>query len=316
MRQLRRAGQCANRYWAIVFALTGSVALSACDAPPVELPLSRYVSQAPAKPLPIYRLAVYPLHNAVTLSESYQPLIEYLNRQIPAARFELETSRSYVAFEASYRASSPDLILANPLQSLQAFQSGYAPIAMAGDAQDFRGLFIVRRDSTVKRPTDLRGQTLACASTTALAGCLMPLWFLHQSGLDLSREIHLREVGSQASAILNVSLGEAAVGLTWSVPWRAFQRSEPAQAAKLKVLWETDYIMSNSVMLRRSLPAALQQQIRHALLNLHTSSAGQTVLVNLDIQRFHPASDTLYAPAQQFIARFEREVPSLLVAGK
>lgn len=316
MEQLRRAGQRANRYWAIVFALTSIVALTACDTPPANPPLIRYTPQAPAQSLPTYRLAVYPQHTSVTLSESYQPLIDYLNRQIPAARFELETSRNYAAFEASYRSRGPDLILANPLQSLQAFQSGYAPIAMAGDAQDFRGLFIVRRDSTVKRPTDLRGKTLACASRAALAGCLMPLWFLHQSGLDLSSEIVLREVGSQASTLLNVSLGEAAAGLTWSIPWRAFQRSEPAQAAKLKVLWETDYIMSNSVMLRRSLPAALQQQIRHTLLNLHTSSAGQTVLVNLDIQRFHPASDTLYAPAQQFIARFEREVPSLLVAGK
>ncbi|MEQ1662247.1 MAG: PhnD/SsuA/transferrin family substrate-binding protein [Thiobacillus sp.] len=316
MEQLRRAGQRANRYWAIVFALTGIVALTACDTPTADPPLIRYTSQSPTRPLPTYRLAVYPLHNAVTLSESYQPLIEYLNRQIPAARFELETARSYAAFEAGYRAHDPDLILANPLQSLQAFQSGYTPIAMVGDAQDFRGLFIVRRDSTVQRPTDLRGKTLACASRAALAGCLMPLWFLHQSGLDLSSEIVLQEVGSQTSTLLNVSLGEVAVGLTWSIPWRVFQRSEPAQAAKLKVLWETDYIMSNSVMLRRSLPAALQQQIRHALLNLHTSTAGQTVLMNLDIQRFHPASDTSYAPAQQFITRFEREVPSLLMAGK
>lgn len=314
MKWIRRAGQRANRDWAIVFALFGFVLLSACEAPPAAPSAIRYTLQPPPERLPIYRLAVHPLHNPARLSEAYQPLVDYLNQRIPTARFELEPSRNYAAFETKYRMRDPDLILPNPLQSLQAMRSGYTVIATAGDAEDFRGLFLVRRDSPIKLPTDLRGQTLACPSKTALAGCLMPLWFLHQSGLDLTREVRLREVGSHSSAILNVSLGEVAAGLTWPVPWRAFQRSEPAQAAKLKVLWETRPLINNSVMVRQDFPVDLQQQVRHSLLTMQASAAGQAALMKIDISRFYPANDASYVPARQFLSQLEHDVPGLLRA--
>jgi len=45
---------------------------------------------------------------------------------------------------------------------------------MAGDAADFKGLFIVCRDSPLRTPPDLMAKAVAYPAPTALAACIMP----------------------------------------------------------------------------------------------------------------------------------------------
>jgi len=61
----------------------------------------------------------------------------------------LEASRDYQAYEVKFRNRKPELILPNPWQTLEAIKVGYQVIAMAGDAEDFNGIFIVRKDSGI-----------------------------------------------------------------------------------------------------------------------------------------------------------------------
>ena len=86
---------------------------------------------------------------------------------------------------------------------------------------------MVRRDSGIKQPADLKGQGGGLPSPTALAAAIMPQWFLHQHGVNVNRDIENRYVGSQESAIMNVYLGQTAAGATWPPPWRLFQKDRP-----------------------------------------------------------------------------------------
>ena len=58
--------------------------------------------------------------NPRKLSETYQPVIDCLNRHMPEARFELESARDIAAFEVKFRAREPDLLIPDPWQSLRA----------------------------------------------------------------------------------------------------------------------------------------------------------------------------------------------------
>ena len=123
--------------------------LSGCDQNEAVSNKPNYAN-APTSQVKVYRLAVHPLHNPQKLSASYQPLVDYLNQQIPSIQIELESSRDYQAFEQKYLDKEPDLLLPNPWQTIQAIKSGYQVIAMAGNPQEFKGLFIVRKDSSIK----------------------------------------------------------------------------------------------------------------------------------------------------------------------
>ncbi|WP_415034201.1 phosphate/phosphite/phosphonate ABC transporter substrate-binding protein [Azonexus sp.] len=281
--------------------------LLSCSQKESALPNLDYHT-APTTSETIYRFAVHPLHNPGKLASAYQPLIEHLNQRIPGAHFVLEASRDYAAFEAKLRAKEPEFLLPNPWQTLEAIKAGYQVIAMAGDAADFHGIFIVRRDSPLKQPADLRGQAVSYPSPTALAAAMLPQQFLHAHGLDVQRDIDNRYVGSQESSIMNAYLGQSAAAATWPPPWRLFQQDHPEEAAQLKIIWQTPSLVNNSVMARRDLPAQLIAAVRQELLALSPEGEGENILNAMATARFHPAEDRDYTVVSDFVARFEREV--------
>jgi len=262
----------------------------------------------PAAGLPSYRLAVHPLHNPAKLTQAYQPLIDYLNSRVPGARLTLEASRDYANFEEKYRARKPEFLLANPWQTLQAMKAGYHVIAMAGEPLDFKGIFVVRRDSKLSRPADLKGKSVSYPSPTALAACIMPQYFLHNHGINVNKDIENRYFGSQESSIMNAYLGLTSAGATWPPPWRAFQKEHPREAADLKVIWETETLVNNAVMVRDDIPPQVSQQIRALLLGLDGTQEGRAILAGMETERFLPASDKVYDVVRSYVARFEKAV--------
>ena len=256
----------------------------------------------------VVRFAVHPLHNPYKLSQAYQPLMDHLNGHIEGVRFELEASRDYPAFEQKISTRQAHFVLPNPWQTLQAIPKGYRVIAMAGNPDDFKGLFIVRRDSGIHKPQDLRGKIVSYPSPTALAAAVMPQDFLVQSGLDIHRDIQNVYVGSQESSIMNVFLGTATAGATWPPPWRAFQRDHPTEAAALMPIWETAPLINNSVMARDDVPPALQQQVLRLLLDLTNSESGRNILARMETARFLASDNQAYDVVRSYVERFERKV--------
>jgi len=281
--------------------------VTACDQAPAEKPLQYSTTPATAA-TPTLRFAVHPLHNPKKLSEAYQPLVDHLNRQMPEMRFELEASRDYQAYEEKFRARAPHVLLPNPWHSLEAMKTGYHVIAMAGDAEDFKGIFIVRRDSLIKEPADLNGKVVSYPSHTALAACIMPQYFLHQQGIDVNRDIQNAYVGSQESSIMNAYLGKSAAGVTWPPPWRLFQKDHPAEAAQLKVIWETSSLLNNSVMVRDDVAPAVSRKLQQILLDLDNTPEGKAILDGMSTTRFHAADDASYQKVRDYVATFEKEV--------
>ena len=294
--------------WRWIILLGWLWMLSGCDsqAPPTVGP--QYSTSANGDVIKLYRLAIHPLHNPEKLALTYQPLIDDLNRNIEGARFELEASRDYQRYEVKFRARAPEFLLPNPWQTLEAMKLGYRVIAMAGDATDFKGIFIVRKDSGITQIPDLKGKVVSYPSPTALAACIMPQYYLHTQGLDVNRDIENHYVGSQESSIMNVFLKQSAVGATWPPPWRQFQKDYPRKAEQLKLLWETPSLMNNSVMVRDDVPVEISEAVRQRLIALGKSEAGRMILTNMETARFHPADNNSYQPVEEFIRLFESEV--------
>jgi phosphonate transport system substrate-binding protein len=267
-----------------------------------------YSSLPAGQDKPAYSFAVHPLHNPNRLFERYLPLIDHLNRAVPEARFVLEASRDYQDFERKFRARGPAFILPNPWQTLEAIKVGYRVQAMAGDPDDFKGIFIVRRDSGIRSPVDLKRKAISYPSPTALAACILPQHWLHGQGIDVSRDIDNRYVGSQESAIMNAFMKETAAGATWPPPWRAFQKEHPREAAELVQIWETGTLPNNSVMSRDDIPPELAEHVRATLVELERTPEGKAILANMETARFLPANNDTYAVVRDFIANFEKTV--------
>ena len=137
-----------------LFCFFLTILLAGCRPPVEERPL-QYSAVPTGTQMPVYRLVPHPLYNPQKIYETFQPLVDYLNREVPAAHLQLETSRDYQAFEKKFRAREAEFLMPNPWQTLEAQKVGYHVISMWGDAADFKGIFIVRKDSGITVPADL-----------------------------------------------------------------------------------------------------------------------------------------------------------------
>lgn len=257
---------------------------------------------------PVYRFAVHPLYNPARLLLAYQPLIDYLDRELGTGRLVLEASRDYGTFEKKYRSRGPEFLLPNPWQTLDAEKVGYHVIAQAGDPADFKGIFVIRKDSGIRVPADLKGKAVSYPAETALAACIMPQMFLYDRGLDVVHAIRNRYVGSQESSIMNAYLGLTAAGATWPPPWRLFSREHPREAAELTVIWETPPLINNSVMVRDDVPTEVRDKVQALLTTLRAHPEGPGILARAETAQFRTADDGDYDVVQAYVARFEKSV--------
>ncbi|MBF0410308.1 MAG: phosphate/phosphite/phosphonate ABC transporter substrate-binding protein [Candidatus Riflebacteria bacterium] len=291
------------------FLLIVLAAISICGCTKSTQDIGPKYSLVPKAKSPLnLNFAVHPLHNPTKMSQAYQPLMDYLNEKTSGIALKLEASRDYANFESKYEKSEPEFLLSNPWQTLQAMNSGYHVIAMAGDPKDFKGIFVVRKDSMISKPSDLKGQVVCYPSPTALAACVMPQFFLHNHGINVTKDIKNNYVGSQESSIMNVYYKHAIAGATWPTPWRAFQKEHPEEAKSLSVIWETEELVNNAVMIRNNVSIGIQEEIKELLYGLHQSDRGRAILLRMEISKFLPASNKDYDVIRTYIENFEKLV--------
>jgi phosphonate transport system substrate-binding protein len=295
------------RILGLSLSLTLIMILSGCNQKTEEV-YPKYGDSPAFQRIPVYHFAIIALHNPAKLIQEYQPLIDYLNKKIAGVRFVLEPSINYANFEKKYKDRTPEFLLPNPWQTLQAMKSGYNVIAIAGDPKDFKGIFIVRHDSGINKPSDLIGKAVSYPSPTALAACIMPQYFLHTHGVNINRDIKNQYVGSQESSIMNVYLKMTSAGTTWPPSWRSFQKEHPKEASELKVIWETEPLVNISVMARNDIPANIKEQVRKYLLELNETMQGKKILQGTETSHFIAATDKDYDVVRIYIERFEKEI--------
>lgn len=255
-----------------------------------------------------YIVGIHPLHNPGRLFDVYGPIVEYIDAQIPEARFRLEASRNYEEFDKKLYSRQFDFAMPNPYQTVRSLKHGYRVFGKMGDDENFRGIILVRRDSGIRKVADLKGRKVSYPSEVALAATMMPQYYLHTHGLDVNRDIENLYVGSQESSIMNVLRGHVAAGATWPVPWMTFQEEHPDMAAQLEVKWQTGTLPNNGWVVRDDVPPELAGKFAALLFALNESEQGRAMLSRLPVSRFEPATDATYQPVRDYLKTFSETV--------
>ncbi|MFT3846987.1 MAG: PhnD/SsuA/transferrin family substrate-binding protein [Lacibacter sp.] len=284
--------------------------LPGCKEKEISSPL---YGTAPSDSIPVYRFATPEFNNPGDVMADYQPLMDYLNDNIKSVRFVLETSKDYANFEKKYQNGTPEIIRPNPWQTIQAIQSGYDVILTTGDPAGLKGLFIVRKDAEINKPSDLIGKTVSYSAPTAIAATVMTQYFLYQNGINVNRDVKNIYVGSHESALLNVYMKNSSAAGSTSIPWHDFQKNHPPEASKLKVAWETESLIMGSIMIRRDVDSAIRRQVTDCLLQLPETEKGRALLAGIHTKYFLRATNKDYDVVKQYIQRFERDVRKIEV---
>jgi len=255
-----------------------------------------------------YIFGVHPLHNPKRLQTIYGPLVDYLNQHIKVVHFRLEASRNYAAYDEKLDLKKFHFALPNPYQTIIAADNGYRVFAKMGDDENFRGLIITRKDSPLKKVSDLKGHKVSYPAPTALAATMMPQYFLYENGLDVINDIETLYVGSQESSLMNTYLSKVDAGAVWPLPWKKFQIEHKERADELEIKWQTSPLPNNSLIARDDISTSLVQQVKELLLSLHTHDAGREILARMPLSKFEAANDKTYQPVRNFITLFTQKI--------
>ena len=286
----------------------GVAGLSACSREEAA-PTPQYTNQAEVTDkLTHYVFSIHPLQNPQLLHKKFEPLMSYLQAQLPGTAFDLETSSDYADYERKLRAGNADFSLPNPYHAALSRDWGYRVIAKMGNDELFRGIFIARKDSPIKLPADLKGKVVAYPAPTALAAAMMPQLYLQKAGINVLTDIKNQYVGTHNSSIMNAYLRQSDISATWPSAWLTFAQSNPKEAADLKVLWQTPTLIQNAIVVRNTVPTAVAERVTHLLTTLQDSAQGQQLLKDIDTTSFVVAKNQDFEVVFKFLDEYNRLV--------
>jgi ABC-type phosphate/phosphonate transport system substrate-binding protein len=122
-------------------------------------------------------------------------------------------------------------------------------LGMRDSDRDFRAKLIVRRDAGIHAPADLAGKRLAVGTRDSTQARILPLHFLKQEGVDLSRvtlvsfDTDLGKHGDTGASELEVLAalrdGRAEAGTLGDLVWAGEQAAGRVDSGQLEALWST-----------------------------------------------------------------------------
>lgn len=250
---------------------------------------------------------IHPYTNPQDLFEAYNPIARYLEGKIPGVKIQIEASRDYADYEAKLAARRFHFAMPNPYETLLSLDHGYRVIAKMTPDEDFRGLIVTRADKKIASPRDLVGKPVCFPSPTAVAGTMLPMLYLADHGLKLEKE-QTRFVGSQFSSILNAYSGDAlACGSTVRF-WRLWSRDNPDKAKEMTVLWKTESLPHNGIVVRDDVSPQLAQQVANVLAGMDRDKELDQKQFKADQAHFELATNATYKPMLEFLKRYEQTI--------
>jgi len=166
------------------------------------------LAQAPS-PRPL-RVGVHPYNSTLTLIRIHQPLVRHLENSL-GVRVEFYTAPDFDGFMSSLLGGEYDIAISPPHFAMLASHRGMAPLV--NYRMRLEPIFVVRSDSKLHGPADLRGRNLGMADRTAFIRIVAVKW-LEEHGLVAGRDYRIAEQSSHGTAVAATALGHVDAGLT------------------------------------------------------------------------------------------------------
>jgi len=267
-----------------------------------------YVPASKKMNLETLKFAVHPYLNSKQMYIYYRPILDLIEAKLGNIDIVLETSATYAEYNIKLYRGDFDISLPNPFQTYNSLSKGYKVIARMKPDSVFRGIFVVRKDSNISNINQLKGRNVSFPAPTALAATMMPLLYLHEHGLNVKKDIVKKYVGSQYSSILNVFSSDTIAGATWPPPWELWKRENIDKAKQMEVVWQTDSLINNGVVVKKDMDEELVNKILDVLVNLDSTPKGKNLLSNAGFDGFIESKNRDYDIVAGFLKKYNKAI--------
>lgn len=226
------------------------------------------------------RFGIIPRDNPRITYEKYQPLLDYLATRTPYA-YELVLKKNYEGTVNALASGETDVALLGPLTYLEARAKSGAvcilkPRGVDGNAR-YKSVIIKKKDNPLTSPSDLKGKSIAFASSKSTSGNLVPRHLLANHGIHLEDLKEYANFDYHDSVVKAVLKGQFTAGAVRDSVARKYLKSG------IETIAESEDIPTGPLVAGKGVSSSVVEAIKRALLELNPSDDdGLKVLRRLD----------------------------------
>lgn len=232
---------------------------------------------------PALKLGIMPFNSPLALIKTHRPLTEHLEKSL-GRKVAVFTSTDYFTHINALLAGDFDLAITGPHFAAIANQRGMTPLFRY--SAELNPVLVVARESSLRKPADLRGKTIAIPSrlsVTAISG----IKWLQDNGLKLDRDFRTVEYHSHGAAVAAVTGGQADAAFSADSALRQMPEDVQLQLR----LQPTDARTPHVTTLAHSrLGEAEIARVRAALQTFQGTPAGQRFFAETGYLGYQPVS--------------------------
>ncbi|MBL8685678.1 MAG: phosphonate ABC transporter, permease protein PhnE [Myxococcales bacterium] len=260
-------------------------------------------------------LGFHPAENAQALQQSADALARALSAriQLPVRAFVTLDSTALVEAMRSGQVHFGWLTPAPLILAEQFFDCRVVLTQVRRGSPSYFSALVVRDDSPIRTPEDLRGRSIAWIEPNSTSGFVIPRYLLAARGLEPERTFRQQVfAGGHDSAVLAVYNGQVDVAAVWAEPpsdgggaWTRFLRNRPPP--RLRPILYSPPIPSDAVGVHPNFlraHGALVRSVKNALVSMGQSEEGRAILRRLNsTDGFIEATSDQYALVRRAYAQ-------------
>jgi len=247
-------------------------------------------------------LGMVPFHESDRLIRSLDPLAEMLSERL-GRPVSATVATAPEALVEGLRSRKVDIGIFGPFALVLAEQRAEAIVilnSIRNGRDSYRAQFIVRADSGIESLADLKGKVWAVPGLTSTSGYLFPRLALAEAGVDGLTDVTVVNMVTHDATVMAVYYGDADFGTTFENAQDVLVGELPDVHEKVKVLYVTDSIPNDGVVVRKKLHPDLIEEIQQALIAIGETEEGSALLTELfRVTGFVPATSERYDIARR-----------------
>lgn len=246
-----------------IAALTAALALPLVGAQAAERPKLRF-AVGPYQPTP------------GDTRKAYEPFFKHIADKV-GADYELVVTNDWAGISLALTNQQVDVTWMGPWGYVLAhYQGGAEAIATVkyDGKPTYHAIMLARPDVAIaKWPEDAKGLSLSLADVGSTSGWLIPTYYFKSQGIDPKTYFKYRDGASHAANVTAVANGQVDLASDYNRNLDAMIAKGLVKADQVKVVWQSEPLPNDALVVRKGLEPELIEKVRAAVLSITDEEA-------------------------------------------
>lgn len=221
----------------------------------------------------VLRWGLIPADDATEMLRQYQPVVDYLEKEL-GLEIEIDVTTNYTAAILAMKYGHIDMAWFGPFSYILAAEEAGAEAIVNGVRRDtgnstYRTIFITKAGSGIETLDDLRGHTFAFVDPASTSGYLIPMKILLENDINPEDDFPTWYYAGTHNAVqLAVKQGTVDAGADSDTSYDRMVNAGEIDPEVNVIIHRSEPIPGSPIAVRGDLPQDLKDRIQQALINM------------------------------------------------